>query len=111
MYPRLRPGLVVASINGIQTSILDFEAIEKILENADDPRHILFVERRSKWEFVRSRLSYIAKNMSKQQGGTSKEAQRISRLNHETFLLYIRQGNKKYIKKYKLYQVVNIYCM
>ena len=107
MYPRLRPGLVVASINGVATTILDYEAVTKLMSEAKDPRHVLFVERRSKWDIVRARLSYIANNMSKQRGGTSKEAQELSRRAHEALLLYIRQGNQKYIRK-QLSQITNI---
>ena len=107
MYPRVTPGTGIASINGVATTILDYEAIMKLMDEGQGSRHICLWNGGPEWEIVRARLSYIAKNMSKQRGGTSKEAQELSRRAHEALLLYIRQGNEKYIRK-QLAQVTNI---
>ena len=107
MYPRLRPGLIVAQCNGTSTDILEFEVICKLIEDAKQPRHFLFVERKSKWDIVRARLSYIAKNMANQQGGTDEAAKEMSRRGHLALLQYIRKKESKYTIK-QLSKITNI---
>ena len=57
MYPRMRPGLVLARVNDEDVIYLDFDSIMKLIEEAEQPRRFLFTERASKWDVVRARLS------------------------------------------------------
>ena len=44
MYPRMRPGLVLAHVNGKDVIYLDFDSIMNMVEEAEQPRHFMFIE-------------------------------------------------------------------
>ena len=60
IYPRMRPGLVLAQVNGEDVIYLDFDSIMTMVEEAEQPRHFLFIEREFKWNIVRRKLHFIA---------------------------------------------------
>ena len=95
MYPRMRPGLVLAQVNGEDVIYLDFDSIMTMVEEADQPRHFMFIMRESKWNIVRRKLHFIATKMRKQGDGVSK-AEREWRLQvHMNILHYCATGNLK----------------
>ena len=75
MYPRLRLGWSWPA-QWHEHRHTEFEVICKLIEC--EPRHFLFAERKSRRDIVRARLSYIAKNMANQQGGTDEAAKEMS---------------------------------
>ena len=72
MYPRMRPGLVLAQVNGEDVIYLDFDSIMTMVEESEQPRHFLFIERESKWNIVRRRLHFIATKLRQQSDGSTK---------------------------------------
>jgi len=95
MYPRMRPGLVLAQVNGEDVIYLDFDSIMTMVEEAEQPRHFLFIERQSKWAIVRRRLHFIATTMRKQSDGSSKAEKEWKRQVHTNILHYAARGNVK----------------
>ena len=95
MYPRMRPGLVLAQVNGEDVIYLDFDSIMNMVEEAEQPRHFMFIIRESKWNIVRRKLHFIATTMRQQGDGTTK-AEREWRLQvHTNILFYATKGNLK----------------
>jgi len=95
MYPRMRPGLVLAQVNGEDVIYLDFDSIMNMVEEAEQPRHFMFKKRESKWNIVRRKLHFIATTMRQQGDGTTK-AEREWRLQvHTNILFYATKGNLK----------------
>jgi hypothetical protein len=43
MYPRMRPGLILAQVNGEDVIYLDFDSIMNMVEEAEQPRHFMFI--------------------------------------------------------------------
>ena len=95
IYPRMRPGLVLAQVNGEDVIYLDFDSIMTMVEEAEQPRHFLFIERESKWNIVRRKLHFIATKLRQKGDGVTK-AEREWRLQvHMNILHYASKANIK----------------
>ena len=91
----MRPGLSLAQVNGEDVIYLDFDSIMNMVEEAEQPRHFMFISRESKWNIVRRKLHFIATTMRQQGDGTTK-AEREWRLQvHTNILFYATKGNLK----------------
>ena len=95
MYPRMRPGLVLAQVNGEDVIFLDYDSIMIMIEEAEQPRRFMFIERESKWKIVKRRLHFIATKLRKQSDGSTKAEREWKHQVHTNILHYAAKGDVK----------------
>ena len=102
----MRPGLLLAQINGEDVIYLEFNSIMAMIEAAEQPRVFLFTERASKWPVVRARLrDGTIRKLRRQHAGVNPAEQAWRRRVAQNMRLGAQKGdlhefNRWYVQHY-----------